>query len=70
MPNSPRLPLLQVTAPKPQETLMWEEMARCCFRIKDGQEPTARWLDLMEITQRVVNAVMKSLEADCSSVQL
>ncbi len=55
--------LLQVPLPKPQETLMWEEFARCVVAIKDrGEKPNPKWMQLARDTQQVVLAVDASLK--------
>ena len=49
---------------------MWEEMARCAAAVAAGEAPAQQWVRCMEVTQRTVNAVMRSLDADCAVVQL
>lgn len=53
---------------RPQETHMWEEFAACVQRIRDGGAPTSKWMTVSLATQRVLCAVMASLQRDGATV--
>lgn len=60
----------QVHLDRPQETLMWENFARCIRNIKGGGGPDEFWPKIAALTQKVVLAIEESARNDCRRVSL
>ena len=52
--------LFKVMLERPQDTLMWEEFARCIYNIRAGGAPKPQWSEWSFKTQQVVCAVEES----------
>lgn len=60
----------QVFLDKPQETVMWEDFAKCVKAIRKGEAPAQRWPQESLLTQRVLNAFLDSALQDSAVVRL
>jgi hypothetical protein len=54
----------------PQEVAMWETFCSLVEGIKAGGQPSPHWPRIMELTQRVLFAVLQSAREGCREVQL
>jgi hypothetical protein len=73
LPCSPLLLLVMVpslSAMLAQEVAMWEAFCSLVEGIKAGGQPSPHWPRIMELTQRVLFAVLQSAREGCREVQL
>lgn len=65
-----KLPSLQFTLDRPQETHMWERFADCIDEIRAGGKPDSSWPEQSALCNKLCIAVERSAQNKCQPIDV